>query len=379
MTLLLLCNRFPPVVDGVGDYTANLAQALQGKGVQVHIICRAQNSIDVPERISVHPIITSWNRKSRKKILDLSAEINPDWIGIQYVPTGFQRHGLPWDLSGLVRALKKSGHRIFTMFHEVRVRKHGIRSCLIGSAQHWIAQALCRYSDKTLTSIELYARLLDSYREQTNVIPIGSNILPVPEEQTGKRSFPKQELVGCGPILCTFGDRDIRSLLQAVQQLLPDFPDLRLIVCGKNRTPVDRRQFPFAMPTGYLEPSEIEACLQASDLFILPDPVSANGHGGSSNKSGSLAAACAAGLPIIGTQGNLNNALLEHGKNIYLVGRPNADALKKAIKTLLDQPELRKTLGASSRRLYRKHLAWNVLAERYLDILNDNYTGHDTR
>ncbi len=375
MTLLLLCNRFPPAVDGVGDYTFNLAQALSHSGVQVHIICRAQHSMELPAQVSVHPIIESWDKKARRDILGLLPKINPDWIGIQYVPTGFQRHGLPLGLPGLVHALKKGGYRVFTMFHEVKVRKHDIRSCLIGSAQHRIAQALCRYSDKTMTSIELYARLLGAYREQTAIIPVGPNVIPGPVDLAGQQEWQRRATHGRGPVLCTFGDRDIRSLLLAVQQLLPDFPNLRLLICGKNRTPVDLQQFPFAKPTGYLIPAEISACLQTADLFILPDPVSPNGHGGSSNKSGSLAAACAAGLPIVGTRGNLNNALLEHGKNIFLVERPNADKLKSAIKTLLQQPELREALGASSRALYDNHLAWAVLANRYLHILNNRNTG----
>lgn len=379
MTLLLLCNRFPPAIDGVGDYTANLAQALSHTGARVHIICKAQKTVVAPANVSVHPMITSWNYASHPGILGRIAEIDPDWVGIQYVPTGFQRQGMPWDLPRLAGVLKKSGRRIFTMFHEVRVRKQGIRSCLIGAIQHRIAQALCRHSDQTITSIELYARLLGPYREQTKVIPIGPNVIPEPGKQDGKRDFPNWELLGHGPILCTFGDRDIRSLLEAVQQLLPEFPDLQLIICGKNRTPVDRQQFPFAMPAGYLAPAAIGACLLTSDLFILPDPVSPKGHGGSSNKSGSLAAACAAGLPVIGTRGNLNNALLEHGKNIFLIDRPNSNLLKEAIKTLLHQPDLRQALGTSSRALYTEHLTWKILAESLLQVLTNQNTGHDAR
>lgn len=375
MTLLLLCNRFPPAVDGVGDYTFNLAKALSRAGVRVHIICRTQNLIDSIEGVSVYPVVESWNNKAGRDILELLPKIKPDWVGIQYVPTGFQRRGMPLGLPGLVGALKKRGCRVFTMFHEVKVRKHGIRSCLTGSIQHRIAQALCRYSDKTITSIELYARLLGTYQEQTAIIPVGPNAFPEPADLAEQQEFQSPAAFEGWPVLCTFGDRDLRSLLVAVQQLLPDFPDLRLIICGKNRTQADRQQFPFAIPTGYLMPAEIRACLKAGDLFILPDPVSPGGYGGSSNKSGSLAAAFAAGLPILGTRGNLNNALLKHGKNIFLVDRPNAGMLKTAIKTLLEQPELRKALGMAGRTLYSNHLAWQVLADRYLHVLNNHDTG----
>jgi glycosyltransferase involved in cell wall biosynthesis len=100
-------------------------------------------------------------------------------------------------------------------------------------------------------------------------------------------------------------------------------------------------------------------------VFVLPDVVSPHGEGGTCLKSGSLAAAFAAGLPVIGVRGDMTGLPLRHGENIWLVERGDAESLFKAIRMVQSDPVLRERLRTNGAILYREHLAWEVLAEAY--------------
>lgn len=366
MTIALLCNQYPPARDGVGDYTAQLASALIGQGIAVHVIYREAPGIQPVTTASQHPIKGEWGSASKAQVLKIVERIKPDWVSIQYVPYGFDSRGLPFFLPELVRAIRHTGVLVSVMFHEVHVRIKGVKGRLLGVLQRQIAKELCREADRCFTSIEYYRNLLAPFRKDIRLLPVGSNIpaqaiLPEQRAQLRRELFPE---IDC--IISTFGQRDLTALFQAVSDLEAAGHKLGLLICGHTMHPPVNIGFVKAQFTGYLPAPEISKYLQCSDLFVLPDYVSPRGEGGSCNKSGSLAAAYAVGLPVIGTLGDMNSSLLQHRKNIWLAGNASAATLGVAIREVLLQPALQVQLRRGSRQLHQQHLNWDHIAANFI-------------
>lgn len=369
MTIILLCNQFPPARDGVGDYTFQLAQAFAAEGIRVHVIFNSPSNLTPLPAIRLHQITGPWGKKSTAQIVQLAEQIRPDWIGLQYVPYGFHPLGLPFFLPKMLTALRQTGSRVWITFHEVQVRRQGLKGNLFGILQGKIAKALCQNADCCFTSIEFYKNLLSAYRREVQVLPVGSNIpiaaFPEEERLRMRQQFFHDKII----IISTFGRRDVTALQQAVEQLNAAGFEIGLLVCGATNADIVSNNMAHTRYTGYLPAPEIGRFLQCSDLFVLPDSVSAGGEGGSCNKSGSLAAAFAAGLPVIGTSGDMNNALLQHRQNIWLASDGTAGSLFVAIRELLRNAAMQERLRNGSHKLYLKHLNWELIAAKHLHYL----------
>ena len=367
MKIAFLCNQFPPAKDGVGDYTYQLARALLGHGISVHVICTGQPKSS--PGITLHPISGEWGPKSISTVLDILIQIKADWLCIQYVPYGFHRRGLPFFLPKLVRVVRQTGIQVSVTFHEVQVRLQGLQGTILGILQRLIARNLCQMADRCFTSIEFYRDLLSPFRKDIYVLPIGSNIIRATLSEADRQNLRQKLFPDTDWVVSTFGRRDLASLHLALEQLTAAGHSIGLLVCGQT----EQDNYPdYAYPryyTGYLPAAEIGAFLQCSDLFVLPDYVDAKGQGGSCNKSGSLAAAYAAGLPVIGIFGDMNSALLLHQENIWMTENTSAANLSVSIRHILQNASLQEYLRHGSRQLYQQRLHWEKISTKYLYLL----------
>jgi hypothetical protein len=113
MKLLFIADNFPPVVDGVGDYTYHLGQQLTRNGHRVYVICSRKREIvqfaGTQTELRVHPVIDAWNGQAAGTITDLVNEIEPDWIIPQYVPYSYNYYGVPFWFCSLVYGSKPGG------------------------------------------------------------------------------------------------------------------------------------------------------------------------------------------------------------------------------------------------------------------------------
>jgi glycosyltransferase involved in cell wall biosynthesis len=149
-------------------------------------------------------------------------------------------------------------------------------------------------------------------------------------------------------------------LIQALEHVLPDYPDLGLVIVGEGEE------------RGYLEHlikvegltdhvvlaghvQSAPAHLSAFDLFVLPSRSESLGY--------VLLEAGMAGLPAVGSRVGGIPEILEEGVTGLLVPPNNAHALTNAIKRVLKDTELRTTLGQA---LHQKVLK-DFSPERMLD------------
>lgn len=367
-SIVFICNKFPPEVDGVGEYVYFFAKALRDKRIKVSVITRSNpNLVDCFENIQIYPCIKSWNTQGFREVNSLLEKIKPQYIFLQYVPYSFQRYGIPI-LLPLALLWWKKKTSIIIMFHEVRIRWlwNRPKTWVVSSLQWVIARLIHYQSAINFTSIEFYKKYLPS---PTHLLPIGSNIPMVEIDQSHLNELRESMLESdSAPVIISFGIRNLKLLTVAFVKLKQEFPKAVLLVFGKG----------IELPTqegiiclGYQPSFEIYHYFNLGSIFVVLDYSSSQGKGGSSNKSGTLAAAMASGLPVIGIKGDMNNPILKHGENIWL-SEYNIQKLSEDLLLLAKNEELRQKLVANAKKTFEENLTWEVIAEKLLHFLSKN-------
>ena len=370
---LFVTNLLPPACDGVGDHTFFIAKALHRAGHTVSILTRQQ---PIDESITVFARVfrvEAWMGKLYKeKILGCIVTAKPDWVIVQYVPYSFDRIGLPFFLPGLVQQIGKLGIPVAVWFHEIAIRyQFSFKYAAIAFGQRWIAHHLASRAKSVITSIDLYAGMLWRHRKKLALIPSGAN-LDLEGCSRATTRFIREEIApGTDQLIVVFGKRDIRFFLTVFWQLQSEFPRLGLLLIGDHF----REQLSDPLPSGifvhsYVPAQNLCSLLSLADIGFLPDPVNEKGQGGTSNKSGSLAALFAAGLPVIGVKGDMNNQLLVHGENIWLIDMSTATSIFEGFKLVLESRLGREKISEKTRAFYAQYLDWKILAKRLDQILN---------
>ncbi len=142
-----------------------------------------------------------------------------------------------------------------------------------------------------------------------------------------------------------------RFLIEAAARLKPFFPNLHVVLVGNGELQTELSALADRLglkdSVHFLgERDDVEVCLSAMDLFVLPSLNEGMGR--------ALVEAMAAGLPVIASRTGGVPALIEHGRTGLLVPAGDADALAEAIRQALDRPDWAKRMGqAASQRIDR--------------------------
>ncbi len=382
MKLLFICDNFPPVIDGVGDYTNHLSNELAGRGHAVSVICSRKEEIvqnaGAQTAVRVIPAVAGWNRQAIGTITDLVVDIQPDWVILQYVPYSFNYYGVPFWLRSLVSGLKARGYKFAVTCHEIFIDLELSKAKYwpIAISQRLIAFALVGMADQAIVSIDRTRRQLARYGGKVTRIPIGSNIVPVPVTDAQVQAV-RRDLAPQGEFLfVSFGIRDQEGTLRVLADLTKAGLPARLVVLG-NLRPEQRQKTEELLGalglegrvtlTGYLGNDDLFRVLCSGDAFMLLE----QNRGGLTTKSGSLAAAYAAGLPVIGTCGHMTDGFFRDGENALLAPEGDYDGTLQNAKNVMSDPALRARLRQNSRDTHTNQLSWEKIAGQYLEILSE--------
>src|SRR5665213_185879 len=162
-------------LDGVGDYTLNLAEELAKLGNHVSIVAFHDKFITSQREtmyavgdcgslqiLRIPAISSSMNRM--KIIEQFLQDVNPEWVSLQFVSFGYHKYGLPFELVfSLPRVLKNKKTHI--MFHELWCgmgEQPGKKEQLLGFIQKIFFKLMISvlHPDVIFTNTESYARHL---------------------------------------------------------------------------------------------------------------------------------------------------------------------------------------------------------------------------
>ena len=211
-------------MDGVGDYTYNLALEFVRHKHEVIVVCKRDERIDYHiNGINIFPIVKVWNKQAIQPVTNVIKERQIEMVSLQYVPHGFHPYGLPFALIGLVRAIRKHGVPLFTFCHEVcTFYGKGLEQDIISYMMRYVTKKILINSNIIATSIKYYCEIINTlvpdYPSRIEQIPIVSNI---PEKINSREEIlslrnkvaAKNEI-----IIAFFGQRNIKVSLEVIER-----------------------------------------------------------------------------------------------------------------------------------------------------------------
>lgn len=337
MRILFMSNNLPPIVDGVGDYTYNLAHEFAKHGHEVHVVCGNREEIrDDYEDIHVAKIVRKWNRQAGKDIAEYIRENGIEVVSLQYVPYAYDSKGLPFGLVMALEEIKKCSVHLMTFCHEVCIGlwdKHTLKNVLYAATMQYITRQILNCSDSVATSIEHYARKIRQLcPKHKNVvcIPIASNV-PL-TSKSAEELFELRRSVADNEqqkIIGFFGCRDCETSIMAIEELREEGQDLKMLFIGKvsektlSLIPND------AYSTGILDIEDIDQYLRIADVLVIPC------KNGISFKNGAFVAALNANKPIVTACGFMTDVELYNVKDLAFVDFDNIRRIKETLLSVL--------------------------------------------
>ncbi|MEK6481690.1 glycosyltransferase family 4 protein [Catalinimonas sp. 4WD22] len=389
MKILFICGSIEPGKDGVGDYTRRLSVELIKKGNQIFIIALndrysekvfagIQTEETCPIPILRLPFVCSYKCRfiNFKKCIE---EFQPDWVSLQYVPYAFNKRGMPFTILHFWYQLRKLDCKQTVTFHEIAIRfQWHPKTWLIGIAQRIIANILSSQALCSFTSIRLYQQYILLNKQKNILLPIGSNVSINNFSEIERETLRKKLNWENSIILTYFGTnpRHIGQSFEAICKLRQHGYDVKLLLIGAlNSDWVKDAHAEIARLrlskhvhfTGFLPDYEIFYYLKIADIYLgLFDQ-------GLSFKSGTIAAAFAAGLPVVATQGDMTDLDwgIEDGEALLFYDH-SVQHLVHQIEKLINNHRMREQMSQAAYTFYQKKLSWNVLAHNYISRLKSS-------
>lgn len=363
---------------GIGDYAHFLACHLIALGCSVAVFgpqCSVpQAAPPADTAYARYEVPGAWSLRALLRLVRLAQVERPDVVHLQFVPHGFQRHGLPTTLGLLPLLLRLSrASRPVITFHELFVPwEGGIMQRALGLLQRLQALLLAAGSCAIVVTLEGRAawlsRWLPHKRSAIYVVPVGSNIRPVPLSPD-RRSELRRQLFGSDEVfvLGIFSPQhpaiDLEGVVAALAKLPPQ---VRLLVIGRvsplRCAQVQQRAAALGVAhrihwTGDLSEEVASQALQAIDVYVHAH------RSGPSPRSTALAAALAHGLPVIAYAGSEDRpGIYRDGEHLLLVPGGASRCLAQGVELLRRDEGLRQRIANSARLLYEHTLTWDQIA-----------------
>ncbi len=323
MKIVLVSTRLPPVHDGIGDYTARLAEALGQQGVDVRVW--TQNDGVESDGIDGVNIAQPFTLSRQRRVWGILEEMEraeaagdlPGAIVLQFNQFSWGRWGLNFHLPRVMQAIKKRWPevKLGVMFHEKIVPRVGWKFRVMRLWQLWQYNALADVADVRFFSIQKWAdeelaRRPDRPPQDSVHLPVGSNLPYCPPEKAKTRAelgLPEDAVV-CGVFGTAHPSRLLTWVGAAVAELRRRGHDAWLLYIGGDGDEVRRQcreggggvETPI-VDTGRLPAAEAAACFHVMDLYLSPF------IDGVSTRRGSAMAALQHGVAVVSTRGELTD------------------------------------------------------------------------
>jgi glycosyltransferase involved in cell wall biosynthesis len=167
-----------------------------------------------------------------------------------------------------------------------------------------------------------------------------------------------------------FPRKGIRFLLEAAAQLKPQFPDLKVVLAGDGfeRPELVRLADQLGIAAdvtflGWVPNTDLPPYYRAAAVSVIP----------SLEEGFGIPAAEAMGceVPVVASDAGGLPEVVENGVTGLVVPRGDADALARAIQTLLADPERRRVMGQAGRARALRLFDWDRSAEQFEQLYRE--------
>jgi glycosyltransferase involved in cell wall biosynthesis len=378
LQLALITGEYPPLPGGVGDYTRELARALQARGHTVAVWTDRRGMGEAGSPVPVHRVVRRWDLTAWWALGRSLRTWRPEGVLLQYQAAAYGLGGAMNLWPALARRWIGDAPLVVT-FHDLRVPYLFPKA---GPLREWSMRFLARAADGVIvTNHEDELRLRAQGLRALWRIPIGSNIQPPPDLPDPPEARRRLGLPVDRPLVGFFGflhpSKGFDVLLEAIARLRQEGMAIGLVHIGASVAPSDPSQRGYAAAcrrrirelgledavweTGYRPPEEISLAFAAVEVCALPY------RDGVSFRRGTLMAALAHGRAVVSTFPRVPIPELREGENILLIPPEDPAALARALGRVLAEPETRARLEEGARRL-AEIFAWERIAAQVEEV-----------
>lgn len=380
--VLFVTGEYPPMVGGVGRFTAELAAALQVQGAQVAVLSDEQvpGATDTGA-VRVLPGRRGWGWGILTDIPARARAAGAEWVHIQYQTAAYGMHPA---INALPYFLRRQGLRAAWTYHDLRIPylfpKAGAR------LRNWVTRLPLRAADAVVVTNQSDWESVQGQvlRGQLHRIPIGNDIESrqfSTEERTRQRAargYGSEQLV-----LGYFGflnaSKGGLTLIETLAALAGEGRDVRLLMIGERVGASDETNFKYLQRveaaiaehgldsrvqwTGHQPDAEVAADFNAIDVLVMPY------EDGMSMRRSTLTAALANGCAIVTTHPQDPTPELRADSDLILVPPRDPAAAAEAVRRIAEDSRLAEELRVNAREAARQ-FSWEVIAARHLEMYN---------
>ena len=378
MKLHIISAALPPRLDGIGDYTAQMAAAL-APAADVTVL----TGIPGPDPIPGVRVLAAFDAGDPRSVWKLQARVAadpPDWVLLQYNPFCYGRWGLNLHLPRVLARLRRTlpATRLAVMVHEPFVPLSSLPFAAMSLWQRPQLWSLGRAADQLFFSIDPWAKRFARWFPRTPVqhLPVGSNIPRVPLSRSEARA--RLGLPADAVVLGLFGTLHVSRMLDRVRGALAALDaagiPARLLYVGPDGDALAAALAGWGLDAdtllagGPFPAAEVSRRLAAMDIYL------AAYSDGVSTRRGAFLAALQHGLAAVGTRGPLTDALLEReaGHAFLLADAADPAAFTEAVLRLAEDAAARERLGHAAAQLYAQEFTWEIIALKLLQALQQS-------
>ncbi len=210
-------------------------------------------------------------------------------------------------------------------------------------------------------------------------IPMGIDVDP-PVDPSVVGRLREEHRRGDGPLLALVGrvvaEKGVFDLLDAVDRLRSDRPDVRAVVLGEGQDRVDaearaadlglREHVRFV---GWVDPAQVPNWLAAADMVLAPSRTAPDGWAEAQGLS--IVEAMAARRPVVASDSGGIGDAVEHEVTGLVVGEGRPDQLAEAVRRLHTDPALAVRLAEAGRQRAVEGFSADASADAFSALFTD--------
>jgi glycosyltransferase involved in cell wall biosynthesis len=248
------------------------------------------------------------------------------------------------------------------------------------------ASALKGYAVRNATTVTVVSKDIQNTIKHnfgdaihTIVIPMGVDSTLFHPDKKDPRIQEQFDIKG--PFLLYVGrlseKKGVAYLLEAIPEIINQHPDAKLLVVGTGEEKQKLLKLSQNLSisnnvifTGAIPNNELPAYFATADIFIGP---SIKAEGGDTEGFGlTFVEATMSGCIVVGTDVGGIPDIIQEGETGFLVQEKNPKALANALCNILKQLDTLSYITSAARQKMISQFDWQVIAEKYREILSNN-------
>jgi glycosyltransferase involved in cell wall biosynthesis len=368
LRILMVSSALPPVVDGIGDHAALMAESL---AAMVHFVTclvpLGTNYADIPG-VAIKP---SWNPKVSTSVIDAVVEAvrgGIDVVYIHYNPFCYGKWGCNLALMNIRKRIKEVNPKVklAVMIHERHVPLWPWRFTIMSAWQRPMYASILKQADQVFVSTGPWMNDIEQMvRPGVDVtcVPIGSSAGQPRISRTEARAT--RHLPEDVTVVGVFGmphiSKGVDGLAAILSKTAAEVGPLTLLaVGGIGKAIPDGIPGVSVVRTGILDARGVSDAFMCMDAFLCPF------SDGISTRRSSMTVALAHGIPVVSNVGDSTVAVFEEGGD-------HASAFTLAVDT--SESALTAALTKQLSNLHDWDRRSHAARALYRDVFSYEFTG----